>query len=146
MIIFLDFDGVLHPAPNNGSSDFSLLPKFEDWLREHQNAMVVISSSWREIMGMDVLKAIFSTDLQDRIIDKCPVVEFIGQQAYWRYLEILQWIQNNNYSGKWLAIDDMASAFPKDFKKLVACKSNIGIDESVLAELTNKVTNYDHFS
>lgn len=145
MIIFLDFDGVLHPVPNNGSSDFSLLPMFESWLRNHTDVRIVISSSWREIMSLDVLKAIFSADLQDRIIDKCPTVEFIGQQNYWRYLEIIQWIEINNYSGKWLALDDMESAFPKNFKQLVACKSAVGIDENVLAELTEKVTNYDYF-
>lgn len=144
MIIFLDFDGVLHPVPNNGSSDFSLLPIFEDWLRNHAEVRLVISSSWREIMALDILKAIFSLDIQDRIINKCPVVEFIGHQEFWRYLEIIQWIELNEYDGNWLALDDMSSAFPKDFKQLVACKSAVGLDENVLAELTEKVTNYDY--
>lgn len=146
MIVFLDFDGVLHPIPNNGSTDFSALPLFETWLREHEQVKLVISSSWREIMGMDVLKAIFSADLRDRIIDKCPTIEFVGHQEYWRYMEIMEWMEINQYKGAWLALDDMDTAFPKGLPQLVACQTKIGIDSKILTELTEKIINYDHFS
>lgn len=137
---------MLHSIPNNGSTDFSALPLFESWLRDHAEVRIVISSSWREIMTLEVLKAIFSQDLQDRIIDKCPTVEFIGQQEYWRYLEILQWLEVNDYSGSWLALDDMETAFPVGLAQLVACYSTIGIDENVIRELNNKVFTNDHLS
>ena len=146
MILFLDFDGVLHPAPNNNSTDFSALPLFEAWLRSHEDVRVVISSSWREIMSLDVLKAIFATDLQHRIIDKCPIVEFIGIEEFWRHKEIMEWIRINGYQGSWLALDDMDTAFPYGLPQLVACQTKIGIDQDVLTELTNKVLNYGHFS
>ena len=146
MILFLDFDGVLHPVPNNNSTDFSALPLFEAWLRSHEDVRVVISSSWREIMSLDVLKAIFVTDLQHRIIDKCPTVEFIGVEELWRHKEIMEWIRINEYTGRWLVLDDMVSAFPKSLYQLVACQTKIGIDSKVLEELTKKVINYDHFS
>ncbi len=44
MILFLDFDGVLHPVNNyvGGKTDFRRLPLLEDWLREYQEVHVVI--------------------------------------------------------------------------------------------------------
>ena len=146
MIIFLDFDGVLHPVPNNCSTDFSALPLFEAWLRLHKDVRVVISSSWREIMSLDVLKATFSADLHDRVIDKCPIIESIGTEELWRHKEIMEWIGVNEYKGPWLALDDMDTAFPYGLPQLVACQTKIGIDQDVLTELTNKVLNYGHFS
>lgn len=146
MIIFLDFDGVLHPVPNNCSTDFSALPLFEAWLRLHKDVRVVISSSWREIISLDVLKAIFSADLHDRVIDKCPIIEFIGTEELWRHKEIMEWIGVNEYKGPWLALDDMESAFPKGLPQLVTCQTKIGIDSKVLKELSKKVIGNDHFS
>lgn len=146
MILFLDFDGVLHPAPNNNSTDFSALPLFETWLREHEQVKLVISSSWREIMSLDVLKAIFSADLHDRVIDKCPIIEFIGTEELWRHKEIMEWIRINEYTGHWLALDDRVSAFPKSLYQLIACQTKIGIDSKVLEELTKKVISHDHLS
>jgi hypothetical protein len=47
MILFLDFDGVLHAAGNTpgGLDNFKKLPLLEAWLREHDHVNVVISSS-----------------------------------------------------------------------------------------------------
>ena len=43
-ILFLDFDGVLHPG-NRGT--FERAPMLEMWLLKHPEVDVVISSSWR---------------------------------------------------------------------------------------------------
>ena len=52
MILFLDFDGVLHPEGEDhifkGGVDFCFLPRLEALLREFPQVKIVISSSWRE--------------------------------------------------------------------------------------------------
>lgn len=148
MILFLDFDGVLHPSPNKMSTEFSALPFFEVWLRKHEQVNVVISSSWREVMDIDVLKAIFSPDLQDRIIDKCPTLPFdkVENEAHWRYKEIIDWIAINRYEGPWVALDDAVDAFPEDHPHLVACKQAIGLTPLVIERLTSKVFEHGHLS
>lgn len=49
MILFLDFDGVLHPEGEdhilNGGVDFCFLPRLESLLREFPHVKIVISSS-----------------------------------------------------------------------------------------------------
>ena len=55
MIVFLDFDGVLHPEfdpddperPKQNSDLFCRLPLIEAVLREFSQVEIVISSAWR---------------------------------------------------------------------------------------------------
>ena len=61
MILFLDFDGVLHPEGEdhilNGGADFCFLPRLETLLREFPFVKIVISSSWREhLLNKTLLK------------------------------------------------------------------------------------------
>lgn len=67
MILFLDFDGVLHPFfPRRDRSDeenqlFGYLPRLEVVLREFPGWKVVITSSWRENRPWEnVIQAYFS--------------------------------------------------------------------------------------
>lgn len=74
MILFLDFDGVLHPrAPGKGL--FSNLAKLEAVLREFEFVEVVITSTWREDMPFEKLQELFSPDIRQRVIGITPVVE-----------------------------------------------------------------------
>ncbi|MFZ2537698.1 MAG: HAD domain-containing protein [Oscillospiraceae bacterium] len=134
MILFLDFDGVLHPIYSGVSSnaDFRNLPLLEDFLREHKNISVVISSSWRENMDLDDLQHLFTKDLMDRIIGKCPIVP---AHDHWRHQEILTWINQNNYAGQWFALDDAINEFPDDCPQLIACDKHEGLTEEVLLTL-----------
>jgi hypothetical protein len=140
MILFLDFDGVLHSALNAAGhpDDFNKLPLLENWLREYPEVDVVISSSWREIKRMEALREIFSEDLRQRVVDKCPIIPINEETNYYRYEEILTWIKLIKYDGLWLALDDAAHEFPPFFDRLVVCQKNIGIDDSVIKKLTVK--------
>lgn len=140
MILFLDFDGVLHPIGNHigGQTDFSRLPLLEDWLRKHPDVNIVISSSWREVMDLDVLQHIFSEDLHHRVIDKCPLISNDQELEFYRYEEILTWLKHAQYQGLWLALDDATHDFPPNFDLLVACQKTIGIDQQVIDSLSDK--------
>jgi len=141
VIIFLDFDGVLHPIGKSpgGLDNFNKLPLLEAWLREHDHVNVVISSSWRAIMSIDDMRQLFSIDLRERVIDVCPDVSAQPQPFYWRLEEILAWVNKEGYEGQWLALDDAVGEFPEGFDRLVICESRVGITEDVISDLTAKV-------
>ena len=46
MILFLDFDGVLHPNSDD-SEHFSCAPLLWELLRRHPDVRVVLSTGWR---------------------------------------------------------------------------------------------------
>lgn len=64
MILFLDFDGVLHPwDPKTQLSEqqmFSLKPLLENTLRTFPNVEIVITSSWRQKYSLEKLRHLFS--------------------------------------------------------------------------------------
>jgi hypothetical protein len=146
MILFLDFDGVLHPANNpvGDETDFCRLPLLEEWLRARPNVNIVISSSWRELMKLDKLQQLFNTDLRHRIIDTCPILTRDQEYEYYRYAEILAWIRQTKYTGKWIALDDVAKNFPPDFAQLVLCQKEVGIDAHAIQALNDLYEQLNH--
>ena len=144
MILFLDFDGVCHPVGKRtgGETTFANLPLLEEWLRAHQHVNVVISSSWLAVMDLEILQHIFTEDLHSRIIDACPEIAKVPEPEFWRHAEIMAWINLNQYTGQWLALDDAGYEFPPEFQQLVLCESGIGIDESIIKELTKRMISH----
>lgn len=69
MLIFLDFDGVLHPK-GAGGQHFTRLPLLEAFLREPDMVKIklVISSTWRQAYGLAKLRQFFAPDIGARII------------------------------------------------------------------------------
>ena len=47
MIVFLDFDGVLHPEPSLAKDAFCRLPLIEEILQDFPQVQIVVSSAWR---------------------------------------------------------------------------------------------------
>ncbi len=122
MIIFLDFDGVLHPFLARSSTDaFCYLPRLESVLRDFSNVQIVIASAQREVMPLALLKEQFAPDIAARIIGVTPVVEIrdAGDVAGSRYREILAYLDGSGAG--WLSLDDDASLFPPGCTELVLC-------------------------
>ena len=75
MLLFLDFDGVLHSAyAFRQEQMFSQIPIFERFFRQPENAHIqfVISSTWRSGRDLATLRRPFSPDIAQRIIGKPP--------------------------------------------------------------------------
>jgi len=141
VILFLDFDGVLHPAnaPVGAVTDFCCLPLLEDWLRQYRQVNIVISSSWREIMILEKIRQLFSEDIRHRVVDVCPNLPREKEFQFIRHAEILAWLKNSMYQDPWLALDDAVHLFPPSCKELIVCQRDIGIDTHVIEVLTTKL-------
>ena len=75
MLIFLDFDGVLHSAHAfRAEQMFSQLSVFEPFFRQPEFADIqfVVSSTWRHNRSLEELRAPFSADFHARIVGKTP--------------------------------------------------------------------------
>lgn len=141
MILFVDFDGVLHPrAPGKGL--FSNLARLEAVLRDFKFVEVVITSTWREDMTFDQLQELFSPDIRTRIIGTTPVVEidFPAGPAGSRQEEILLFLEQGNYKDhSWLALDDEERLFQPDCPNLIKCHTQIGFDTATENELRKRL-------
>ena len=125
-ILFLDFDGVLHPFfPRDDRSDeenqlFSYLPRLERVLREFSDLRVVITSSWRTNRSWDDLIKPFAPDIAIRIIGATPS---LNHQDHSRFKEVLHYLDQNNLHGaNWVALDDDPALYPADCSSLVLCE------------------------
>jgi hypothetical protein len=134
MILFLDFDGVLHPDPCEKNELFCNLVNFEALLRAYPDIEVVISSTWRLTFDITSLRSYFSEDLQHRIIDKTPRCSAVN---YPRGRECEEWLQREQRQDEvWLAIDDWPYHFDDMIgRQLFLTDSDIGLDVEAIERL-----------
>ncbi len=145
MILFLDFDGVLHP--NICSETEPLLCRrqlLENLLREHTHVEVVISSTWRNNRSLPQLQAFFSVDIIDRIIGVTPRWNNVQDDAsfgtYVRQAEIEGWLRESGRPWEnWIALDDQAHLFRPFLKNLVLTKPEIGLTKEICTVLSEKL-------
>ena len=133
MILFCDFDGVLHPA--SGSDQFNQAHRMGALLRDFPHIDVVLSTSWREGYPYDVLRNVFGEDLSHRVIGKTPVIsqKEAPFRPYVRYREIQLWLQHHTREAKrgHVILDDDRVQFPPDCPSLILCDPATGIDDRV---------------
>lgn len=142
MILFLDFDGVLHPEhdgePTPTDLVFCHLPRFEAVMRDFPAVEIVISSMWRYEFTLPQLRARFSPDIARRIIDTTPLTERIDG----KYLparregEILDWLAATGRENvPWVALDDATWQFHQYRDRVVACTWYVGLDDATTTKL-----------
>lgn len=133
LLLFLDFDGVLHPRATVKNL-FMHLPRIEGVLRDFHYVQVVISSSWREATSLSEMQEMFSEDLRQRIIGTTPLVdiEYPPGPVGHREEEIRIYMAQTEFVGKpWLALDDEAPFFSPGCPNLILCNSRTGLDDEV---------------
>lgn len=124
MLLFLDFDGVLHPE-DTVNNPFCCLPLLHEILRGATGVDVVFTTSWRRLMPVKDLAQLVTQgapELQSRMIGHTPHLEteqrpqgVIGQ----RQDEIQLWLaQNGQKNRPWLALDDCQHFFWPDCANL----------------------------
>lgn len=139
MILFLDFDGVLHPVSREGGT-FVCLPHFESVIRDFPDVEIVISSAWREDHSLIELQSIFSTDISQRIIDVTPVLHHLSY-PYVRQTEIMFWLceAGREYEG-WIAIDDSDWLFSPACRHLILVDAGVGFSATSEKNLRERLS------
>lgn len=153
MILFLDFDGVLHHFSQDIVDEFSRLPRLVALLREPKFAhvQIVISSSWRtrrlvhrrevimQMRPLEEMREYFPSDLRQRIIGLTPYLGGLLTNGV-RQREIEAWLQANNHEkSPWLALDDIDNLFDADCQNLVIVSGIGGLDDSDELRLRNRL-------
>ena len=132
-LLFLDFDGVLHPTLCNENELFRLLPDLTRCLASAvQECQIVISSSWRFHWAEDEIVAFFPQELRHRIVGMTgPAVA--GRHS--RFLEIQAFVAAQRGVTNWRALDDSVWQFPQTCRELIACDGSTGFSAREANEL-----------
>ena len=134
MIVFLDFDGVLHPEVLQSSNKLlERLPFVEEVLREYPEVEIVISSAWRQRyddseLAVSQLRKHFSADISLRVVGVTPDQRKLSKKdspesltRYSRHWECESWIRTYRSPGtRWMAIDDRDYLFRPFTEHLMA--------------------------
>ena len=157
MIVFLDFDGVLHPEltpeiATSGAYLFCRLPLIENVLREFPRVEIVISSTWRlkwnQTVAIVELRKHFSSDIAGRVIGVNPNYIDLdrekapdGLDSFHRQWECEMWLRAHRPAGTpWLALDDRAYMFRPFCKNLMALDRKIAFTADNQIELRARLT------
>ena len=144
-ILFLDFDGVMHPEFCHESKHFVHLDTFEAVMRVASHVELVISSTWRHKRSLDELKALFSTDIAARIIGATPLYAQLanvpdGLVGYEREAECISWLrQHGRVAQEWLAVDDRSWNFRPFNSHVFLVDGHVGLDASAAQNLVTRI-------
>lgn len=141
-ILFLDFDGVLHPDRASVDRFFCHLELLEKWLRDRPDVEVVISSSWREAHPIEELRGFFSEDVRPRILGATPNLKHDDWEQYdcevpptrfERELEVTRWLAESDEPWRpWAALDDQAWLYKPFNSRIVLCDREVGLTQCEL--------------
>ncbi len=141
MILFLDFDGVLHPDPCLCPDRlFERAPLLDATLAEFPEVSVVLSTSWRTCRSLDQLVEPLPAGLRERVIGATPVFSQFDAPThlmpYSRHAECVRWLMDQDQHDRdWLALDDRAYWFAPYCEHLILCDPFLGLDERTAARL-----------
>jgi len=161
-VLFLDFDGVLHPdsvylehrrpVVRGGGSLFMWAPHLLNALAPHPQVQIVLSTSWVRVLGFGRARKALPEQLRTRVIgatwhSRMGKSEFGGFRlptSWWddatRYQQIAGYVARARLT-RWVAIDDNCEGWPAELAdQLILTDSNRGIsDPAALAKLRERL-------
>lgn len=139
VLLFLDFDGVLHPSLCLEREHFCRLPLFEAVMRRFPGVRIVISSSWRHHFPLAHLLARFSGDIAGQVVGTTPLVA--PDEPFCRHREILAYLELQGLEqAAWLALDDSSYEFPARCANLQLCDGRYGLTEAHAEDLAQRLS------
>jgi hypothetical protein len=155
-VVFLDFDGVLHPQSFTSENRFYWLGNFCDvmrWVDPLHQVPVVISSTWRHYHSLRLMRDAFPPDIAAQLVGVTPYlsIDDLGDERDWTFLgcdpfkmphrqrEIRMWLHAHAPGALWLAIDDRPDYFEPGCQNLFTVP---GLDGGAEGGLNSKVA-YD---
>jgi len=146
VILFLDYDGVLHPDPcTDAARLFENAPRLAQVLDGFPGLGVVLSTSWRTVRTERQLLDPLPESLRQRVLGMTPRGNDFTPPSqllpYRRHAECVQWLGEHGMAGgQWWALDDRVEWFAPYCENLIACNSRIGLDERVATRLRSVLT------
>lgn len=136
--VFLDFDGVMRRLSSKPFKfDVDCRERFENVLREHSHARVVIASIWRLGLSLDSLRKMFSPDIAPRIVGVTP--EAPGLVKHYRLREVLGYLRRHGATdAPWVIIDDNRAQYPEGVK-VIPTEPQKGFDARAAAALSTEL-------
>lgn len=139
-VLYLDFDGVLHPGEVyrirgqivlqcEGIGLFEWAPLLAEYLEPHPDVRIVLSTSWVRVLSFTGARARLPAALAERVIG--ATWHSAMDQDWWRglsrYEQISRHAQRHRIA-RWLAVDDDAQGWPQEWHShLVPTDSMLGI-------------------
>jgi len=156
-VLFLDFDGVLHPdavylvqgkvvLKMDGFSLFGFADVLVDELKPYPDVKIVLSTSWVPTFKcFDKVKGHLPDELSAKIVGATYHSGFSKQEwrCMTRYQQIRRYVTRANLSeGDWIAVDNDAQGWPEDkCGNLVLTDDYGGLsDASAQADLAEKLS------
>lgn len=138
MYVFLDFDGVMRRLSSRPFRfDRDCLERFENVLRAHPRARVVVASAWRLGLSLEALRELFSSDIAPRVVGVTP--ESADLTGGYRHREMLGYLERNAAPGEaWVVVDDDSEHYPAGVR-LIAIDPRCGFDERAAADLAREL-------
>ncbi|HEY6437509.1 MAG TPA: HAD domain-containing protein [Ignavibacteriaceae bacterium] len=147
-VLYLDFDGVLHPKSAarsvwtedslklEGDDLFRWIPDLENVLSLFPDVKVVIHSSWRYLHTEDQIKEKLGS-LGERVLG------LVSREPGERYVQILDDAKSRGVSSIFI-LDDDIDACPASCPELISCHESLGIsDVNVQKKLHKSLCNFD---
>lgn len=157
-LLFLDYDGVLHPDAvylsrrgielRAAGSLFMWSPQLIDALADHPDLRIVLSTSWARNLGFDRARQALPTELRHQVIGATwhsamgrGWPDYIPWDVQTRWEQIAAYLSRLNEPVRWLAIDDDARGWATaDRDQLIQTDPNTGLsDTTVMSELIRKL-------
>lgn len=125
-VLFLDFDGVLHPTLAQDARDerietglFGWLPTLAKLLRPHPEVVIVVHSTWRYTHNDEELRELLE-GISDRVVGSTPPGP--------RYESIQAWLSMHRSMTDYRILDDETLEFPDPLPaELVVCDPRMGV-------------------
>lgn len=164
MILFLDFDGVLHPDSVYMTSTgpmlrgdgrlFMWVDILETELAPHPEVRVVLSTSWVRHLDFSRAKKRLPKGLRERVVGSTwhsSMAKTWADQNWWdhstRYAQIMRYVSRSKVTS-WLALDDDFEGWSDcNRSQLVLTDGATGLsNEAVCAQLRAKLVETASFS
>lgn len=158
MILFIDFDGVLHPnevyltkkGPRLHARGelFMWAPLLSSLLNDHPEISIVLSTSWVRHLGFYRARSYLPMEIQEQVIGATwhsQMARDWADQNWWdqasRYAQIQKYVGRANIR-QWIAVDDDAEGWNvQEMQRLVLTEGNLGLSQhSALRMLGNRLS------
>ena len=151
MLVFLDFDGTMHPGHavidregrvtcEDGGKLLRFAPLLLEALEPYPEARIVLTTNWLNSMPFETVKSFLPETLQARVIGHTK--RFFSQQLKLR--EIYSYPRED----EWVAIDDNFGelVLPKDEWRLIRTETSKGLgDDKILGRLEGALITMHRF-